>query len=96
MEQIMAYTLTLTAQERRAFDFVGNRYIHGHELSDLITDGEQTEPDAEWDGNDDITYKWAEHQAWAIHELCTDEECQWELFAPELVHKLLQFCDHIV
>ncbi len=60
------YTLTLTADERRAFDWVGDRYNSG-KVADLLTDC--LPEDREWGDDGDITFHIPEHVAWEINEL---------------------------
>ena len=86
------YQITLTASERRAFDWVGNRYASG-EIGDIISDG--IPDDAEWDSADDITFNVPESAAWQIQELA-DEPDAFACFAPALVTKLYEFLEQIV
>ncbi len=87
------YTLILTADERRAFDWVGDRYNSGKVASllvDCILD------DREWGDDGDITFAIAEHVAWEINELADEEGYSWSCFAPALAAKLNEFCSGIV
>jgi hypothetical protein len=54
------YSLTLTADERRAFDWVGHRYNSG-EVADLLMDS--IPEDREWHDDGDITFLIPEHVA---------------------------------
>ncbi len=87
------YTLTLTADERRAFDWVGDRYNSG-KVADLLTDC--LPEDREWGDDGDITFHIPEHVAWEINELAEDEDYAWACFAPALVAKLNDLCWGIV
>ena len=60
------YTLTLTADDGRAFDWVGDRYNSG-KVADLLLDC--MPEDREWGDDDDITFNIPEHVAWEINEL---------------------------
>jgi len=59
----MSYEITLTREERKAMEWVGNRYRHGYGWASII--GEGTE---EWDCDDEITFKIPEHKAWEMKE----------------------------
>ena len=48
------YSLTLTADERRAFDWVGDRYNSG-KVADLLIDC--IPEDREWGDDGDITFR---------------------------------------
>ncbi len=60
------YSLTLTADERQAFDWVGSRFNSG-EVADLLLDC--MPEDREWSDDTDITFNIPEHVAWQINEL---------------------------
>lgn len=61
------YRLTLTADERKAIDWIGDRYDHGNTLSRLLLDECELSPaDAEWADRGPITFALPEHVAWAI------------------------------
>lgn len=93
----MAYTLTLTAGERKAFDWVGNRYSHGHDLSKLIMKGQWERNDGwGWLGEGDIRFTIPEHIAWEIRDMAEEGDYLWDCFAPELAAKMTDFCMNIV
>ena len=73
------YTLTLTADERRAFDWVGSRYNSG-KVADLLSDC--LPEDREWSDEGDISFVIPEHVAWEINELAEEEDYSWACFAP--------------
>ena len=83
------YTLTLTADERRAFDWVGDRYNSG-KVADLLLDC--IPEDREWGDDGDITFTIPEHVAWEINELAEEEDYSWACFAPALAGKLNDLC----
>lgn len=87
------YTLTLTAEERRAFDWVGDRYNSGWVASLLL--GCVLE-DREWGDDGDIRFDIPEHVAWEIRELAEEEGFTWPCFAPALAGKLNDLCWGIV
>ena len=87
------YSLTLTADERRAFDWVGDRYNSG-KVANLLTDC--IPEDREWGDDGDITFAIPEHVAWEINGLAEEEDHTWACFAPELAAKLNEFCWAIV
>ena len=93
----MAYTLTLTRNERKAIDFVGGRYAHGDELSAILFEaGLEMDEYLDWQNPEDITYNIPEHLAWQILEVAEAEEYRWDLFGPELAQKMNEFCERIV
>jgi hypothetical protein len=80
--------LTLTADERRAFDWVGDRYNSG-KVAALPMDC--VPENREWDDDGDITFQIPEHVAWEIEELAEEEDYTWACFAPALSAKLNDF-----
>jgi hypothetical protein len=87
------YTLTLTADERRAFDWVGDRYNSG-KVADLLMDC--IPENREWDDDGDITFQIPEHVAWEIKGLAEEEGYSWACFAPALAANLNRLCWSIV
>ncbi len=87
------YKLTLTHDERAAFDWVGYRYNAG-EVAALIW--EEYRGELEWDAEGDIEFEIPESVAWLIKELAEEENMTWPCFAPELRDKLNSFLDKIV
>jgi hypothetical protein len=85
--------LTLTADERRAFDWVGHRYNSG-KVADLSMDC--IPEDREWGDDGDITFVITESVVWEIRELAEEEGYSWACFAPALAAKLNDFCWSIV
>ncbi len=65
------YSLSLTADERRAFDWVGDRYNSGKVASLLI---DCLPEDRVWGDDGDITFAIPEHVAWEILELAEEED----------------------
>ena len=99
----MAYTLTLTQDERKAFDFVGTRYHTGddvyQQLSNVECEWSNSNPwgeDGEWGGPGDLTIVVPEHVAWEIARLSECEDHMWPLFATALRNKMQSFVDAIV
>jgi hypothetical protein len=69
------YSLTLTADERAAIDWVGYRYSNGDELYNLLWGASKQSPDdADWDDPRDITFSIPESVAWAIAENADNED----------------------
>ena len=87
------YSLTLTADERRAFDWVGDRYNSG-KVTELLMGC--IPGDREWGDDGDITFAIPEHVAWEIRDLAEEEDFSWACFAPDLAGKLNDFCSDIV
>ncbi len=92
----MSYKLTLTAAERRAIDWVGNRYSSGEALFKLLWSESSQEPEADWDADCDITFTITEPIAWQIRDNADGEDGAWPCFASELAAKMQAFCDSIV
>jgi hypothetical protein len=92
----MKYTLTLTAEERKALDWVGPRYATGHRLAYLLWVESQQSPQEDWDHDGDITFLVPESVAWAVRELAEEENHRWPCFGPTLAAKMQQFIDSIV
>lgn len=88
------YTISLTAEERRAFDWIGDRYTTGDAVSRLLCEcmGE----DDEWSQDGDITFRVPEHMAWQIAELAEAEDGLWPCFAAALRNKMQSFVEAIV
>ncbi len=89
------YTLTLTADERRAINWVGYRYSHGDDLHKLLNKCRQR-PDVDWDERCDITFEIPEHIAWEIGQMGDEGNYQWDCFAENLADKLTEFCMKLV
>src|SRR4051812_12419312 len=83
------YLLTLTTEERRAFDWVGDRYNSG-KVADLLT--KCIPEDREWGNDGDIPFEIPEHIAWEIDQLAEEEGYTWACSAPDLAGKLNEFC----
>lgn len=97
----MPYTLTLTADERRAMDWIGGRYWWGDDLravlmGDCLMMDDETERHSEWDDNTDLTFRVPEHVAWTIQSELEAEDGFMPCAGRELSAKLRQFCDSIV
>jgi len=91
------YSLTLTLSERKAIDWIGNRYAHGDKLYRALWVGNPTAPDdASWDDEREITFSVEEYKAWEIREIGQECKFRWDCFGPELVRKLNEFCEKIV
>lgn len=88
------YKLTLTASERRAIDWIGNRYEHGDELFDLLYEDDVIWSCPYWESDQDCTFTISEVVAWEIRRLL--EGCSFALITEEFRGKLLDFCDQVV
>ncbi len=86
------YSLMLTAEERRAFDWVGDRYSAG-KVTGLLLDC--IPEDRAWSDDGDIT-PIPEHVEWEIRDLAEEEDFSWACFAPQLVSKVNDLCWSIV
>ncbi len=96
------YKLTLTASERRAIDWVGNRYSNGYDLYRLLwIKSEQFPNDADWDLEGEITFSIPENVAWEIARNAKNEdghkgEYNFPCFSAELTRKMRNFCERFV
>ncbi len=88
------YTLTLTSDERQAFDWVGNRYATGYDFM-LLLDECLTE-DQSWYDEGDITFNVPEGSAWRLKELADSEDSRFPCYGRELTSKLETFLNDIV
>jgi len=87
------YSLMLTAEERRALDWVGDRYNSG-KVAEILLDC--IAEDRAWSDDGDITFPIPEHIAWEICDLAEEENFSWACFTPPLVSKLNDLCCSIV
>lgn len=89
------YQLLLTKDERKAFDWVGERYSSsGYDMAQLIQEGIPIE--SSWDDAGDITFSIPEHVAWEMQELAESEDFGFPCLADSLVSKLWSFFDSLV
>jgi hypothetical protein len=91
------YKLTLNRSERAAFIWIGHRYAHGDEMLGFIS--RCAPPDANFDGDNEITFEIPEHIAWEIKGLIEDDgrdPYPWDCFAPALRCKMQEFIDSII
>ena len=90
----MTYKLTLTSEERKAFDFVGNRYSNGTDMSNLLC--QFLSDDLEWNSTKDITFDLPEHIAWQLLDLAKQDDESFPCFSESLTLKMLSFLEQIV
>jgi hypothetical protein len=98
------YKLTLTKEERKAIDWIGNRYPHGHDLYRLLWIESKVENEscinpwdlADWGYDEDITFLIPESVAWEIDAMGLGSCYKWDCFSDELVIKLNAFCGQLV
>lgn len=88
------YSLFLSPNERKAIDWVGNRYDHGDSLRNLLLDC--LNADDEWGGDAHILFAIPESVAWEICLIAEQCEYRWDCFAPSLSLKLTNFCLSVV
>jgi hypothetical protein len=89
------YTLTLTRDERMAFDWVGYRYNAAH-IAGILTESECIGLVHDWNDPIDITFDIPEHMAWGINKLAEKEDYSFPCFSDDLRDKLTAFCMSIV
>lgn len=92
----MSYTLTLSHDERKAFDWVGDRYNAGTVASLLLMNCSTTDDSIGWDDKGDMTFDVPEYVAHLIRDLAEEEDNTWPCFADELAEKMRTFTDLIV
>ena len=88
------YTLTLSLAERRAIDWIGDRYAHGNELYSLLwARCEQTPDDADWDDPRPIDFTFTPKRAHDLTTIRDDDQGHWTCFAPEFAKKFDELCN---
>lgn len=106
----MSYKLILTHDERRAIDWIGNRYATGDdfrsklwkcywrfpEMDNGIDNVIPGDFDEDWNLSKDIEFKIPENIAWEIRELFEQDELTFPCFSDELKSKLIEFYYNIV
>lgn len=90
------YNLTLTSEERKAIDWIGNRYATGYELYHLLFVRCEQSPEEDWDFDGDLTFMIPEYVAWEIQDLAEQEGNLWPCFADEFKQKMISFIDSII
>lgn len=92
------YTLTLTSEERKAFDWVGYCYNNGDKMSDILNDCEclTTPEDFEWCEDVDVTFDVPEFLAWEINQLAQEDDYLWPCFGLALARKMNEFIGKII
>lgn len=94
------YKLTLTLGERKAIDFCGVAYRHGHELYTLLCRGEWAVEDgelsADWDCTNALTISISESVAWEIRDLIEEAGSDLACFSESFRDKLYNFADSII
>lgn len=96
----MPYTLVLTYEERKAFDFIGGRYATGDDVKrELWINSELSPDDIDWynpEDQRDMTITIPRVVAWTIRDLSEQEEHQWPCFSDELKQKMQILVDSII
>ena len=94
------YTIELTREERRAIDWIGDRYAHGDGLFRVLLEycswccPYPEIEDAEWHDNVPLEFSVPEAAAWKIKEIV--EQDNLACFSTSLVRKLQNFVSNIV
>jgi hypothetical protein len=98
------YALTLTREERKAFDWVGDRYSTGTEFKrHLVVDchqyrncNEEYCDCKEWDKEGDLTFYVPQPVAWELQELAEEDNFTFPCFSDGLRTKLNEFLSKVV
>lgn len=89
------YHITLSQSERKALDWIGDRYWNGYDLYRFLWTRSRAFPNnVNWDSSEDILFVIPEHVAWEIQELAEEEG--FPCFAPGLQTKFQSMLDSIV
>lgn len=88
------YKLTLTKSDRDAFDWIGDRYRNGNNMSNVFY--QHMPEDKEWDDDGEITFEISESSAWEIKALAKEDNNFFPCFNDRLKSKMLRFIDSIV
>lgn len=89
------YKLTLSADDRSAIDWVGNRYSHGDDLFKAIMGGDSENKSDCWSESEgDITFILPEAIAWDVTDIINGSNL--DCFGEALCRKLRSFADRIV
>jgi len=93
------YTLILTSEDRKAIDWIGNRYRHGNELFSVLwseCDQHATGSCSDclnWDSPQPIRFDIPENVAWHIVEIIYEGlDC----FSDDLRSRLWEFTDKVI
>lgn len=98
----MSYKLILTREERKAIDWIGDRYSNGDAFYKLLMNSDvkwlksPEDPDLSWDDDTDITFIVPEVLAWQIADKLAEDDSFCPCFSDELKQKLQVFLDSIV
>jgi len=95
------YTLTLTSDDRKAIDWIGNRYRHGDNLRSLLwsecdqhaIENSNGNPYHDWDSPQMIQFDIPENVAWQLVEIIGEGlDC----FSDDLCSRLWEFAAQVV
>lgn len=86
------YRLTLSREERKAIEWVGNRYWNGDDFRRILWNAKND--GGEWDSDENITFFLEEFEAWQIKDHY--EQDGLPCFSVELELKIVEFIDGIV
>ena len=93
------YHLTLTYEERRAIDWIGDRYSTGYDFKVLLNEAwriNNVDEDDTWNCQNDMQFNIAEHTAWEMCELFEEEGMLFPCFDNDLRHKLIEFYEKVI
>lgn len=83
------YSLTLSKEERSAFDWVGNRYTNGDAMWNVLTD--YLPEGVEWLDDGAITFELPLEAVQALKRLAQQENNLWPCFSNRLKYKMIAF-----
>lgn len=96
LAEFQGYRLTLSENERDAFDFAEGRYGWGDWARVLAFECESVPAMRDWNTSGPITFLVPEYKAWGLKESAESDDAPFPCAAPALAHKLQHFVDSIV
>lgn len=89
------YKLVLTSGERRAIEWIGDRYATGDDFYELLCEAEWI-GEEDWAGKGDLTCLIPEYLAFEIDRLFAEDEYTFPCFSDCLASKLMNWVGTIV
>lgn len=91
------YQIKLNQEDRKAIDWIGNRYGHGTSLKNILESLEvERNPDVDWESHLDIIYQIPEYKAWELKEVVEGDNLDCINLGSNLAQELTRFINSIV